>query len=1000
MLVAHYPLTADTNDYSGNNNHATNNGATIANNGKIGQCYSFDGINNTITTSASQIFKVQQNTFAIWINAIDLNAYRGLFEIVSANTNRRHARFMSFGDNEIRYHVSYDDYHSDYVSFPNVPLNQWVHLVGTWDGKYLKSYINGNKINEVNFQGIIPYDYNDLRVEIGLDPNRYFNGKMNDFRIYNHALSEKEIKEIAKAKILHYSFNDFQEPTVNLVKHLESPSVISGLETDWRLDKINDTTFKITALKDNPSVSAYGNISGNLSTSYTVPAGTSITISCDILDYRGSLSRIYPSSGGFRTIVGYYRKGNRYGRTITYSSNWTHNLQFRASSVSDIKEGDYVVVSNVQMELKNHMTPFTLSTRDGMVRDISGYRNDSVLSLSTTPQWVNDSKIGSGSYRFNYLTENIITPKVANLQDGVSFSAWFYSYDITKAQNIYSANPSYFVRIINSKMRWSIYANSTWTFGTGSTLLESNKWYHVCMIYDKSSLKGYVNGVLDYSIDLSGRLVNSFNGEMKIGYTTGGENAPFFGLINDVRIYATALSGEDITELYKARASLDNDGNFYINQIVEDVEPTENLYSMSQWGGHASSWVLQTETLNGELIYKNKVTTPNVGNNFGFRILATSRTIPSATTNITLSFWVKLIVDPGFMRGYIRVCYSDGTFQQHGWDYSPNIFSNFATYQNKWTHVAATVTLNSSKIPSYMDYIYVYRDNAPQGEMDISMIQVEFKDHATPFTKEVRPQSDSLPVNFSYGANSIMEQGILNYEEISEIGPTDGLVAYYPLNGNARDYSGNMNHGTVYGAIPVNGVKDQCYSFDGIDNYMQSNIFEEITFNGNYSVSLWFKWNGANEAFSEHILWINSHSTLDRNGLSISNNTIGFQSYDGSKYDGKLFPIPEENKNEWIHVVCISENGLKRLYVNGIESIESGNNYQYNGMKKFCASFPPINGVRNGPFPGLIDEIRIYNRALSEEEVAIMYDLYRPDGSKMKMTNNKIYISGEFKEGF
>jgi hypothetical protein len=50
-------------------------------------------------------------------------------------------------------------------------------------------------------------------------------GLLNDIRIYNHALSVYEVKELAKAKILHYNFNDpYEEPTINLVYDGSSPN--------------------------------------------------------------------------------------------------------------------------------------------------------------------------------------------------------------------------------------------------------------------------------------------------------------------------------------------------------------------------------------------------------------------------------------------------------------------------------------------------------------------------------------------------------------------------------------------------------------------------------------------------------------------------------------------------------------------------------------------------------------------------------------------------------
>lgn len=56
--------------------------------------------------------------------------------------------------------------------------------------------------------------------------------------------------------------------------------------------------------------------------------------------------------------------------------------------------------------------------------------------------------------------------------------------------------------------------------------------------------------------------------------------------------------------------------------------------------------------------------------------------------------------------------------------------------------------------------------------------------------------------------------------------PTNGLVAYYPFNGNANDESGNGHHGTVNGATLTsdrNDVQNSSYSFDGLDDYISIN---------------------------------------------------------------------------------------------------------------------------------------------------------------------------------
>ena len=60
----------------------------------------------------------------------------------------------------------------------------------------------------------------------------------------------------------------------------------------------------------------------------------------------------------------------------------------------------------------------------------------------------------------------------------------------------------------------------------------------------------------------------------------------------------------------------------------------------------------------------------------------------------------------------------------------------------------------------------------------------------------------------------------------------DGLVAYFPFNGNANDESGNGNHGTEYGGVSYeNGVVGKAANFDGVDNYIET--LNEVTVDTN-----------------------------------------------------------------------------------------------------------------------------------------------------------------------
>lgn len=91
----------------------------------------------------------------------------------------------------------------------------------------------------------------------------------------------------------------------------------------------------------------------------------------------------------------------------------------------------------------------------------------------------------------------------------------------------------------------------------------------------------------------------------------------------------------------------------------------------------------------------------------------------------------------------------------------------------------------------------------------------------------------------------------------------DGLVAYYPFNGNADDESVNTNNGTVHGATLTTdrfGNANSAYSFDGLDDYIMISSSSSLDIRGNLTISAWVQsdwdkgeimWRGDNESGSD-----------------------------------------------------------------------------------------------------------------------------------------------------
>jgi len=199
--------------------------------------------------------------------------------------------------------------------------------------------------------------------------------------------------------------------------------------------------------------------------------------------------------------------------------------------------------------------------------------------------------------------------------------------------------------------------------------------------------------------------------------------------------------------------------------------------------------------------------------------------------------------------------------------------------------------------------------------------------------------------------------------------PTEGLMAYWPFNGNANDESGNGHNGTVYGATLTTdrkGNPNKAYSFDGINDYIGLGTISTAGYTG-ITVSLWLKPVNINEVIK---------CMLTYSGYFVcyySRFTPGkfFCLFDGSSGG-------EDETNEssttmaienWYHLVGTNDGIYTRLYVNGIlentflEPIATGSQNSFIGKSS------------SGQFTnGSIDDIRIYNRALTEQEITALYN--------------------------
>lgn len=217
---------------------------------------------------------------------------------------------------------------------------------------------------------------------------------------------------------------------------------------------------------------------------------------------------------------------------------------------------------------------------------------------------------------------------------------------------------------------------------------------------------------------------------------------------------------------------------------------------------------------------------------------------------------------------------------------------------------------------------------------------------------------------------------------------SDGLVAYYPFNGNADDASGQGNNGIVKNAtltVDRFGSPAAAFDFNGTSSYItipQNPVLNSLQ---NMTVSAWILArriydtvqivDKASSGFPDGWMFdiINNYTPkvplLRMQGANISNpyNVMG---------------TTELSLLKWYHVVSTISGSVGRVYLNGyLNGTGDVDNIPSNTLDIWIGSGHPStrNPIINCYFNGLIDDIRIYNRAMSDQEVQDLYYYEAPE---------------------
>jgi hypothetical protein len=209
---------------------------------------------------------------------------------------------------------------------------------------------------------------------------------------------------------------------------------------------------------------------------------------------------------------------------------------------------------------------------------------------------------------------------------------------------------------------------------------------------------------------------------------------------------------------------------------------------------------------------------------------------------------------------------------------------------------------------------------------------------------------------------------------------TVGLIAAYDFSGNSNDSSGNGRHGTVSGAALTSdrfGNANSAYAFDGTDVITLSNT-SGLNFVSAFSVSLWAQYSASD--LGENWGIFGKHYVGENSGFLM---TIfeAKPSFYFPTYTSLVSPTPY-NDDRWHNFTGVYDGSNVSLYVDGIlsASIAQGNPLANSASITIGGAEGCQPALRHCPFfHGNIDDMALYDRALSSGEVrALFADVAEP----------------------
>ena len=611
-LMRWFPFVRDLSDNGvaigalGDNMTPVNNGGTFSNDGKLGKCIYLSGATNTyVSFPIGWAIGIKDFSIALWVKIPKITSgtyYAICTQKSAAGKSAGIGIYWNYTQKKFLWSTA-DGTNSSEIwmatTVDSIVYDKWIHLVmvrNSSDPKIGYFYINGTRYELASVPTVLniasPSAIISRTMYIGQCSGGDYPAKeyVNDFRLYDHALSVKEVQLLCRGLTIHYTLADNIIQQMNNCYNLPTfnSSAAAGGWSHWGASG-HDGTYGQNTTK------AY--IFNQANTySHWVANGSGATSS--YLLYQSPAFE-----GGFRSMCFIIKEES--SKPITESivfPTWNANASGGAtvnkwSSIQSLSNGFYLCkVEGLKQDGSNDLVGVYVTAGNKIYVSEAYLENDRTVcsdiryystnvcdcsgnqwtGTATNPLIMNKSTPKyKYSTTFNGTSGKITLPNFSPYEAGVkqsemSFAMWINrnAYSDSASRYMYYGfcdiylHSDYKVRISWSHDTTSASAGNTWAPGL---LIPTGEWHHICFTFTSGIMRLYYDGALYSTSDRSstGQFMGVYHGYPNIG------NNQFGGSLSDFRIYSTALSADAIKELYQVGASIDKSGNMYAYEFNE-----------------------------------------------------------------------------------------------------------------------------------------------------------------------------------------------------------------------------------------------------------------------------------------------------------------------------------------------------------------------------------------------------------------------------------------------